>query len=886
MTTGPIYFKYPLLPRPSRPFHMALGVVLFLLLAQLVASAQGQLDRPISLKAKDVTAAQALGLLAKQGKVSLAYSEHFFDSHQKITLNAKNQPLRDVLEKILDGTGVGFKELNGQVVLFMKQAPELRQLTISGFVEDAQSGERLIAATVYCPEVGQGTITNEYGFYSLSLPHAAAHLYFSYIGYGEAKVRLGQLPQQRINQPLEPAMMLSEIVVTPLSDSAKSSLLPSPGNMQRFKPEDFKAAPDLGGQSDLMRIMQMLPGMQTGADGISGLFVRGGNSDQNLVLLDGVPVYNPDHLLGMFSIFNTSAIRSAKLLKGGIPARYGGRASSVIDVYTKEGSNQRWGGEAEADLIGAKAMLEGPFAKKKGSLMLSGRHSHSDFYLLPTVVKLLAADDLDSPNYAFYDFNAKASYRFSDKDKLHLSFYKGNDGFKAEDVFQDSFSEDKTTFKFDWGNTISSLRWNHVFNHKLFSNTSVNLSYFRFLLGFLSQFSYAPEPGEEPTSFTVFLGVKSEIRDFAWKTDFDYAFSERHYLRFGLGVANHRFSPNLSFFENNSATTDSLSIEDYLEIGQSIVKKANSFDAYIEDEWLPSKNLSLNIGLRLAGFHSGDKAYLLPEPRLNAAYQIGKRHKLAASLTRHVQYVHRTNPVGYNFPSDYWTPSNHRVAPQKVWQGTIGLEGNLPKGFSYSVEAYQKSMTGLLAFPDSVFFDPLLSEGDPEDFFISIDGKAMGMEFLLRKEEGRVGGWLGYALAKSTRQSDQVNYGRTFNFLFDRRHELKLYAYVRMGQRWVASANWIYGSPNPRVTDEGPVEAPPGEVNSIRSSANHRLDLSLLYTIKKGRWEQRLKASVYNAYNRKNVAFYSYKYDINGNYSLEPVHLFGIRPGVSYEVKF
>ncbi len=863
-----------------------MGVVLVLLLAHLTGSAQGLLDRTVSLQVKEVTPAQALGQLTKQGKVSLAFSEHFFNAKQKITVNAKNQPLKDVLSIILDGTDVGFKELNGQVVLFKKAEPEVRQMTISGFVEDAQSGERLIAATVYCTEFGQGTITNEYGFYSLTLPPAATHLNFSYIGYGEANVKVAHVPHQRINQPLEPTLVLSEVIVTPTADSASTNLLPSPGNMQRFKPEDFKAAPDLGGQSDLMRIMQMLPGMQTGADGISGTYVRGGNGDQNLVLLDGVPVYNPDHIMGMFSIFNTSAIRSAKLLKGGIPARYGGRVSSVIDVYTKEGNNQRWGGEAEADLIGAKAMVEGPFAKKKGSLMLSGRHSHSDFYLLPTVVKLLVAEELESPKYTFYDINAKANYQFSDKDKLLLSFYKGNDGFRAEETYKDSSTEEVVSYKFDWGNTISTLRWNHVFNHKLFSNTSINLSNFRFLLGYLSSGTYVSEPGEEPVFYTAFIGVKSEIRDLAWKTDFDYALSDKSYLRFGFGVTNHRFSPIISSFESDLAIADSLGIEDFLEIGSPTLKKANSFDAYIEDEWLPTKNLSLNIGLRLAGFQSDGKAFLLPEPRLIVAHQLGKHHKLAASLTRNTQYLHRANPVGYAFPSDYWTPSNRSLGPQKAWQSTIGLEGRLIKGIDYSVEAYHKSMSGLLAFPDGFFFDPFLLDGDPDSLLIPIDGKSMGLEFLLRKEEGRVGGWLGYALAKSSRQSDQINDGKSFNFLFDRRHELKLYAYVRMGQRWVASANWLYGSPNPKSTDEGPVEAPPGEANTIRGSANHRLDLSLLYTLRKGRWEQRLKFSVYNAYNRKNVAFYTYNYENNGNFSLKPVSLFGIRPGVSYEVRF
>lgn len=883
--------KNPLIPRLSSPLFLAVKVVCFLAAAQVGAVAQQLFQKPVSLAVKGVPVPTALEQLAKQNDVKLAYSGHFFAQNKKVTLRAKRRPVGEVLETLLKGTGVGFKEIGGQIVLYQLPMEVIEEMTLSGFVEDAQTGERLIAATVFCPELGLGTITNDYGFYSLTLPARAQSLRFSYIGYTEQTVALAQNASQRINQAIEPALMLSEVIVTP-ADTALGNLLPSPGSMQRFKPEDFKAAPDLGGQGDLLRVMQLLPGVQTGADGTGGMFVRGGNPDQNLVLMDGVPVYNADHLMGMFSIFNPSAIRSAKLLKGGMPARYGGRVSSVVDVYTKEGNQVKWGGEVAGDFIGYKATLEGPMWRKKGSMMFSRRRSHSDIYLLPAIKKLMDAESFDGIEYYFNDINLKLNYAFSENDKFYVSLYHGRDGFSGQEKTEDlTGSTEEFEYTIKWGNTIASLRWNHVFGPKLFANASVTYSKYRFQMGQLSQFRYTfDDPELEPFSGSFYLGLKSKNRDKAWKTDFDYMPNANHYVRFGVSLTEHRFTP--SAFSGSQTYegiefVDSLTLDDIFGFQEAPEKTATSLDAYVEDEWRLGPKTSASTGLRLSSFRTGEADFFNPEPRISATHALNSRYKATASLTRTVQYLHRINFLGLNSPGDYWTPASRRLRPQRAWQGTLGLEGQLAKGVAFSVEAYYKLMSGLPTLPDTFDFEVELELEDPEAYLAPAKGRSRGIEVLLRRESGRLGGWLGYSLSKSTRQSGQINLGRAYPYLFDRRHEAKLFGFYRFNDQWQASLNWTYGSPNPKLLDSGTgLPTPPGQANSLRGEAYHRLDLALSFFLKRGKWEHHLKLSAFNAYNRRNTAFYKLWIDENFNYQYQPVHLFGFMPGLFYGVRF
>jgi hypothetical protein len=414
-------------------------------------------------------------------------------------------------------------------------------------------------------------------------------------------------------------------------------------------------------------------------------------------------------------------------------------------------------------------------------------------------------------------------------------------------------------------------------------------SRFHFTLGSLTHSTYYETgPGQPPVEYSYFLGLSSKIRDWAWKSDFNNNPVPNHYLRFGAGITAHDFLPNAQVFQSyseNGPIVDTLDIGDFLNLSTGTKASATSLDAYIEDEWRLGEKTTLNTGLRLAGFVTDGKTFLLPEPRLNVSYALNSRQKLTASVTRNTQYLHRVNTLGFFFPGDYWTPTNRKLAPQKAWQATLGTEGKLGKGFEFSAEAYYKMMNGLLAFPDSFFYEPFDGQ-DVSDYFVSVKGKSRGLEFLLRRDEGRIGGWGSYSLSKATRESEYQNRGKPFPYNLDRRHEVKLYSYCRIGSHWMASMNWIYGSPNPKISDEGSIPSPDGETNGLRGAPYHRLDLALSFTAKTGRWEHQVKLSVFNAYNHKNVAYYTLEYDEFGNVSARPVYLFPAMFGLFYGVKF
>jgi hypothetical protein len=850
--------------------------------------AQSALDTPASLSITNVSIPQALLLLSKSSKVEIAFSDHFFKNKNKVTLDLRNQPMTLILNRLLANTGVGYRELDGQVVLFLLEKAEPHLFTLSGYVEDADTGERLIAAAVFCTALSRGTVTNEYGFFSLTLPEGVHCIEVSYLGYTLTKKELNFHANQFSLFSLLPALTLSEVIVMPRP--LENVLLPYPDWDARLQPDNLKATPDLGGESDLLRVLHLLPGVQTGTDGIDGMHVRGGNADQNLVLLDGVPVYNPQHLLGLFSIFNTSSIRSVNVIKGGFPARYGGRLSSVVDVRTREGNQKKWSGEAGAGLISAQAAVEGPFDKGKGAILLSGRKTHSDFFLEQAGQKLLFNEEGLKTNYGFYDINAKVNYHFSEKDRLFVSFYKGDDVFKG---ILEKFEEPDSfgSYRYDsdtrlrWGNEITSLRWNHLFNDKLFSNTTLTYSHYDFSLGIQEVTEFLPnDPEEEPFKINFFLGYLSDIKDAGIKTDVEYSPNERHYLRFGAEGTWRRFQPGVGYYESENPQ-DSLTFQELFGNGFPGQKAFESV-LYAEDEFLAGKHWRFNLGLRLSSFLTSDQLFFNPEPRLNVTRNLSKRWKFNASLDRTVQYVHLVaTSSGISLPTDYWTPVRKLNPPQKSWQASAGAEGELPGKFTLGVEGYYKSMKNLIAFRDSFEFDPF-EEPDPSQFFISGEGKSFGCELLLRREEGRTGGWLGYGYAQAWRRYDDRNLGHRYPFHYDRRHEVKLFLYYRIRKNWTASMNWYYGSPNPRLLYDAPLEDTPGKRNAIRSTPYHRLDLALGWSLKRPRFEHAIKLNVYNVYSRKNVAYYEEYYLDNDKYELRPVWLFPIMPGAHYEVKF
>ncbi len=870
-------------------------------------SAQSVLDQKANISVQEVSIPQALKIVSVNANIEFVFSESFFEKNKKITIDETNRPLREILKVLLKGTGIGFKEIDGQVVLFKTPKKVPQRFTLSGYVEDAGSGERLIAAAVYAPQQGIGTITNEYGFYSLTLPADVEEITISYLGFQEEKKPLHLTKDQFTTHQLSPSLTLAEIIVTP--DSTKNELIPSPASGTQLRPDDFSAAPDLGGESDLMRIAQLLPGVQTGADGLGGLHVRGGNADQNLVLLDGVPVYNPDHLLGIFSVFNTSAIKSAKFLRGGFPARYGGRVSSVFDIRTKEGSTRKWGGGASIDLISGKAFMEGPFARGKGSVLLTGRMTFSGFLLSELGRKAFSILDETDNKYEFYDANAKLSYQFSEKDRVYLSFYQGNDFYdgNSEESLIDSFDYDielevNKDVEINWGNSISSLRWNHVFGPKLFANTTLTYSRYQFSNEQLLTISPEEEEEEEDREFFIYDRSRSNIRDQALRIDFSYAPNARHHWRFGAAYIDHRFEPDTRSFDSGDLVDvgdiDSLDLTDFDDFDDPFFIYADEVEAYAEDEFKVGDKWHFNLGLRLSGFFS-DKDYFNLEPRLMANYHLTERTGLTASLTRNVQYLHRILFNEINLPEDVWFPANDFMKPQDAWQATLGIESNLVGGFSLSAEGYLKKMNNLYVVePDP--FAIGLSEGID---LIEENGHGYGVEFFIRKSKGKTGGWLSYTISTSERDFiDDLDQKVSIHSSFDRRHDFKVFLYRRMNDRWQVSLNWLYGTAMPQlysgtsdseslIFEQNPITPDTPEPYhlrpALRSEPYHRLDVAVSYFLKKKKFEHTFKVNIYNVYDRKNPAFYQQDFQPeNGGITSKPVNLLPFMPGVYYGVRF
>ncbi len=837
---------------------------------------------------KDETIPEALKKLSDKTDIELAFSERFFDKKRKISLDGGDRSIEEILNILLENTGVEYKEIDGQIVLFRSTKITPKQFTLSGYVEDATSGERLIAAAVYCPELSLGTVTNEYGFYSLTLPENMDEVTISYLGYQEEKQAISLSKNQFIVYQLKPSVTLSEIIVTPSQNGQQ--LLPSPTDGTRFLAKEYHAAPALGGESDLMRVAQLLPGVQTGADGFGGLHIRGGNADQNLVLLDGVPVYNPDHLFSIFSVFNTSAVKSAKLLRGSFPARYGGRVSSVFDVRVREGNNKNWSGGAAFDLISGKGFLEGPFAKGKASFLITGRATHSDFLLDELSKKAFFGLDNANTDYDFFDLNAKMSYRFSEKDRVYLSYYQGNDFFigNFEESFEDESIDIEESYEveLDWGNTISSLRWNHVFSPKLFSNTT--LTYSKYQFNSIQLFTSSPEAEEEEEDRESFFyeEARSNIEDQALRIDFDFSPNTKHYFRFGGTYAHHRFVPESGSYNEGSLLEfdeiDSLDFSDFENNEFSFIVHTNELTAYLEDEFRIGKKWYFNVGLRLSAFFS-DENYFNVEPRLIGRFHLTERASINASLTRNVQYLHRVLLNEINLPQDVWIPANESQEPQQSWQTTLGIETAITNGITFSLEGYFKDMKNLQAAIPDISYLP------EEDEFLVGTGQAYGAELFLRKTTGKTGGWFSYTLSKAEREFSDNLGTRRFISRFDRRHDLKIFIYQKL-DHWQVSLNWLYGSPMPQLLapDENFDPSIPSYSlrQVIRSEPYHRLDAALTYYLVKKKSEHTFKLSIYNAYNRENPAFYRPSIGDSGSVKLVPVNLLSALPGIYYGVKF
>lgn len=750
--------------------------------------------------------------------------------------------------------------------------------TISGYVKDA-SGEDLIGSTIYVKELKTGTVTNTYGFYSITIKEGIYEIDYSYIGYETQTKKINLKENQIINITLsEASKTIEEVVVT--AERKNENVLKNEMSTVKLEAKEIKKVPALLGEVDIIKTLQLLPGISSTGEGFSGFNVRGGSPDQNLILFDEATVYNASHLMGFFSVFNNDAVKDLKIYKGDIPAQYGGRLSSLLDIRMKEGNQKDFEATGGIGTISSRLTLEGPIIEDKWSILVSGRRTYADLFLL------LSSDDaLKSTKLYFYDLNLKTNYKISDKDRIFISGYFGRDVLKFSDLYS-----------FDWGNYTLTTRWNHLFTEKLFSNFSL----------IYSKYDYKMESGNENLGFKWI----SNLEDFKFKADLNYFPNPRNSIKFGLEAIHHHFIPGVAKSSGDLADNTLSMPESY----------ALEYGIYISNEHKLFDNLTLNYGLRGSIFQNMGNATSYDfdenyqtidstvydrweifntfsglEPRLSLNYTINQKSSVKASYSRTKQYMHLASNSTAGSPLDVWVPSSPNIDPQLADQVALGYFRNFwDNKLETSVEIYYKDMENQIDFKD---FADLMLNAEYESEFRTGNAWSYGAEFFIRKQTGKFTGWISYTLSKAERKIPEINDGKVYSSSYDRPHNISIVASYDLAKRWNVSATWVYASGTPVTFPTGRYEQGNmivpiySERNGYRMPDYHRMDLSITLKSKEKpnkRLKSDLNISIYNVYNRHNAWMINFSQDEeNPNTTVaELVYVFPIIPSITWNFHF
>ncbi len=754
-----------------------------------------------------------------------------------------------------------------------------RKVTFHGTITDDATGETLIGAAITILPNEVSTVSNEYGFYSITLSGSdSVTLVATYVGMESLFIRLPADKDRTVNISMQSASVaLNEVVIS--SDPLQEKMQGTQMSVEQISARTSKVLPALFGEVDIIKTLQLKAGVSSGSEGSAGLYVRGGAGDQNLILLDEATVYNANHLFGFFSTFNSDAIKDIRMYKGGFPARYGGRLSSVIDVRMKDGNNKKFSGSGGIGLIASRLTLEGPIGNENTSFIVSGRRTYVD--LITNALNKSKEGDPNwnkIPAYNFYDLNAKINTRLGKNDRLYLSGYFGKDNFSLKDSILD--------LGFSWGNATVTARWNHAFGNKLFANTSFIFS------------DYNYDISNQISGFNFSLG--SKIRNYAGKIDFDYNPNHRHTIKMGLSSTYYGFTVG-----RLKAGSDDGSIS----FSSGIDRSGNEYGVYASDEFEVIKRLKANAGLRLSMWSSGGFFDAGLEPRLALAYEADEHWSIKASYARMKQYIHLVSNSGLSLPTDVWYPSTAVVHPQRSDQVSAGFSYLIARGLLLTNEYYYKKMANLVDFRDGA---NLFLNNEIEQEFEFGKGYSYGTEVSLEKESGKLTGWIAYTLAFVRRGAFVgIMDDRYFSPRYDRRHDLKVVASYKFNRRWTASATWVYGSgdlawlPGGRAIFQdtkggtfSPVTPIYGDRNTFRLPAYHRGDIGLVYTMYPRWGDSNLTLSIYNVYDRRNPYFLTlvteYK-DLNQDgvtikipekISARQVSLFPILPSLTWNFNF
>lgn len=773
--------------------------------------------------------------------------------------------------------------------------------TVSGYVTDASAEETMIGSTLYDSTSGSGTVTNAYGFYSLTLPKGAVNITASYVGYTSQKHNFTLSRDTVINFALHTHSELDEVTI--VGNRLDLGVRGSQMSAVDIPIAQIKAVPAMFGETDVLKVLQLLPGVQSGTEGSAGLYVRGGSPDENLMLIDGVPVYNVNHMFGFFSAFNADAIKNVTLYKGSFPAHYAGRLSSVVDVRMKEGDMHHYHGNIHVGAVSSKISLEGPLWKGKTSFNISARRTYSDL-ITNAALWYMANIENDNTNYGagyyFYDLNAKVNHKFSDRDRLYVSYYSGDDemyfSFKEKDT-KDYMNTAKLSWK--WGNIVTAIRWNHVINPKMFLDVSTNYTQYRHRLGM----GFDEQDKILNESYLAELMMNSGIYDKTAKAELHYNPTPHHDMRMGVAYTHHTFRPDVM-----TMTEEENREENKTEIGNPDIL-AHETQLYVEDNATVADAVKVNAGLNYATFTVGKKFYHTLEPRLSARMLLTDDLSLKAGYAYMTQYVHLLSNSSISLPTDLWVPVTEKILPENAHQVAAGAYYELEGICDFSLEGYYKRMNNLLEYREGSSF--MTGTTSWEDKVAMGRGWSYGIEFLAQRSVGNFTGWIGYTWSKTMRQFDRegqlINAGLPFPAKYDRRHDVNITATYRFNDRIDLSATWVYATGNCGTLYTHYYEDQPhspedytGTVghfdgrNNYRLEPYHRLDLGVNFhkTFKRApRIKRTINLSVYNAYCNMNpfmvYLYEGYNWETDQYYrTLRKVTIFPIIPSFSYGIQF
>lgn len=762
---------------------------------------------------------------------------------------------------------------------------QIKKYSISGYIKESGTNELLPYSNVYLPQIKNGVISNDYGFYSLLLPEGKYIIEYSFIGYETLKKEIILTENIRLDAFLSSGFELKEVTLT----AEKKEIDQVQMSTLKFTSKQIIELPAIGGEKDVLKAIQLMPGVQSGSEGQSGFYVRGGTNGQNLILLDEAPVYNAQHLFGFISLFNGDALKSIDLIKGGHPARYGGRLASVLDLKMKEGDMNNYKGSLSVGLISANGTMEGPIKKDKSSFIISARKTYAE-----PLMKLASGENL---SYGFYDLTSKLNFSLGKNDKLYLGGYFGNDALKNID------NDFGTNFRFGWGNSTGTIRWNHIFGNSLFSNTSIIYSHYEMGIKSTEKF--------EGSDFSFDYG--SSINNYTLKLDFNYYPSLNHSIKFGTIQTKHRFVPRTLITDDKINPNANKKITEKIDALEGAI--------YAEDEWKLNSFMKGNFGLRYSYFNVTNKFYGGLEPRGSVLLSLSNSTSLKTSYNKMYQYIHLLSGTGVGFPTDIWIPATDNIKPQESNQGAFGIVHKVKNsGFDFTLEGYYKEMYNIISFKEGASFFNLnnisgnqLTNADWKNLITNGNGNSYGMELLINYKKDSFYGWIAYTLSWVKFQFDELNFGKEFWANYDRRHDLTLVGVYKLNEKINFSANWIFKTGNAitlplsvfdpnmhriatqdefiiwegntRSVFQHLIAPNYGEKNQFRAEAYHRLDLNVQFRKEKKLGVRTWEIGLYNTYSRANPYYYFISRKDN-QIQLKRKSLFPVIPNISYKYNF